>query len=114
MHSWSMTSQRVTSVPPHGPLLICLGHVCGQTYSMWPSTQLPHAWQPNSGRLTAHSNRSASFASSGDDRPMRSTRRQPPPSHVSRVTGISCPALSSARETTPAAAAARVAGESSR
>src|SRR5580704_12871104 len=58
MQGLSTTSQRPFSVPPQGPFRIPLGQVSGQTYSMWPRTQLPHAWQPNNGDLIANSNRS--------------------------------------------------------
>src|SRR5271154_5578993 len=65
MHGLSTTSQRPFNVPPQGPFLIPLGQVCGQTYSMWPRTQLPQAWQPKRGDLIANSNRSTPRASFG-------------------------------------------------
>src|SRR5580704_5927195 len=65
MQGLSTTSQRPFSVPPQGPFRIPLGQVSGQTYSMWPRTQLPHAWRPNSGDLMANSNRSVPRANAG-------------------------------------------------
>src|ERR1700722_1485517 len=65
MHGLSTTSHRPFSVPPQGPFRIPLGQVCGQTYSMWPRTQLPQAWQPKSGDLMANSNRSMPWANFG-------------------------------------------------
>ena len=47
MHGCSgITSHWPWSVPPHAQLRICFGQVCGHTYSMDPSTQLPQFWQP--------------------------------------------------------------------
>src|SRR5215470_8097724 len=65
MQGLSTTSQRPRRVPPQGPLRRFLGQVCGQTYSIWPRTQLPQASQPKSGRLTANSMPSVACARDG-------------------------------------------------
>src|SRR5206468_2895409 len=65
MQGWSTTSHLLSNVPPQGPLRRFLGQVCGQTYSMWPRTQLPQASQPKRGRLRANSARSVAWARDG-------------------------------------------------
>src|ERR1041384_5719875 len=66
MHGLSTTSPRPNEPPPHGPFLICFGQVCGHTYSVQLSTQLPHASHPNTGRLMAYSTFSTAVASAGE------------------------------------------------
>src|SRR6478752_7780874 len=60
-----ITSHWPLKVPPQGPLRRFLGHVMGQTYSIRPSTQLPHAWHPNTGFLKASSAFSSALAAAG-------------------------------------------------
>jgi hypothetical protein len=52
-------------VPPQGPLRICFGQVCGQTYSMLPSTQLPQFLQPKISFFDRYSTRSNAWLSAG-------------------------------------------------
>src|SRR5579883_177887 len=59
------TSHIPFSGPPQGPLRRFLGQVIGHTYSRWPRTQLPQAWQPKTGSLKAISRRSKPAASAG-------------------------------------------------
>src|SRR4029077_20812163 len=60
-----ITSHWPLNVPPQGPLGRFLGHVIGQTYSVMPSTQLPHAWHPNTGFLNASSALSSACDAAG-------------------------------------------------
>ena len=65
MQGLSTTSHWPMDVPPHGPLRRFFGQVCGQTYSIWPRTQLPQAWQPKRGDLMANSARSRAWDAAG-------------------------------------------------
>src|ERR1700677_2876282 len=60
-----ITSHWPFEVPPHGPFRIFFGHVIGQTYSIKPRTQLPHAWHPKTGFLKASSAFSKASAADG-------------------------------------------------
>src|SRR5437764_9807752 len=99
MHGLSTTSQRPSEVPPHGPFLICFGHVCGHTYSVQLSTQFPHASHPNTGRLIAYSTFSSAWESAGDRSIARKSDVRTRRNQVSRETGKTRASQSSTRPT---------------
>src|SRR6185503_20492210 len=79
-----ITSHWPLNVPPQGPLRRFLGHVMGQTYSVSPKTQLPHAWHPNTGFLNA----SSAFSSAFEANSLLSIKRSTPVSTLFNGFGV--------------------------
>ena len=91
-------------VPPQGPFRIFFGQVIGQTYSISPRTQLPQAWQPNSGALIANSTRSRACAAAGRSSTQLDDAGQESSQPVSScLTGKSCAIASETFGSAPAA-----------